>query len=529
MLLKTNKHPSADRARTSLLDDCKRVIEKECVPISDTWTMQGTSIISDGWTNIKKKSLINVIASNSRGSMFLYAEDFSDVEKTRKEISNFLLKAIDEVGSSNHLQVITDNAENCKAAGKEIEKVHKHIFWSPCVVHTLNLIFKDFAVVFPWINDTYIRGKNIVKYFINHSHAHSIFRNHSGLELLKVAKTRFGSHHMLLKRLTQCREALVTTVFVRAWKDWLNSGDERTKELGREVTAAIKDEVFWDEIDNILAITKPIYRMIKFADGEGQKMGEIYEKMDCMIGEISEVMKNNKHEIDHEKMNEIMFSRWEKMNIPVHCLGFALNPYYYDTNYLQSPAPSGKPRRAPNCDREVVQGVLKAFDKIGEDEEERRVLRHQLASFQGKEGMFGSLAAKIDAVTMSPISWWSTYGAETPQLSEIAIKILSQPISSSSAERVWSTYSYIHNIKRNRLNSVRADKLVYIHTNIRLISHFTSSYKEGPYRKWDIDAENSYLEDSMAKLDELRSKDDGIEEKSETPVISASKRKRYSD
>ncbi|KAL8156125.1 hypothetical protein AgCh_001281 [Apium graveolens] len=224
-------------------------------------------------------------------------------------------------------------------------------------------------------------------------------------------------------------------------------------------------------------------------------------------------MKNNKHEIDHEKMNEIMFSMWEKMNIPVHCLGFALNPYYYDTNYLQFPAPGGEPRRAPNCDREVVQGVLKAFDKIGEDEEERRVLRHQLASFQGKEGMFRSLAAKIDAVTMSPISWWSTYGAETPQLSEIAIKILSQPISSSSAERVWSTYSYIHNIKRNRLNSVRADKLVYIHTNIRLISRFTSSYKEGPYRKWDIDVENSYLEDSMAKLDELRSKDDGIEEK----------------
>lgn len=523
---KDYKHPSADRARTSLLDDCKRDIERECAPVSDTWLTQGTSIVSDGWTNIKKKSLINVIASNSRGSMFLYADDFSDVEKTGKEISNFLLKAIDEIGSSNVLQVITDNAANCKAAGKEIEKVHKHIFWSPCVVHTLNLIFKDFAVAFPWMSDTYIRGKNIVKYFLNHSHAHSIFRNHSGLELLKVAKTRFGSHHILLRRLTQCRESLVTTIFVRAWKDWLNSGDERTKELGREVTATIKDEEFWDEIDNILAITKPIYRMIKFADGEGQKMGEIYEKMDCMIGEISDVMKNNKRESDHEKMNEIMISRWEKMNIPMHCLGFALNPYYYDVNYLQSPAPGEESRRAPNCDREVVQGVLRAFDKIGEDEEERRVLRHQLASFQGKEGMFGSLAAKIDAVTMSPISWWSTYGAETPQLSEIAIKVLSQPISSSSAERVWSTYSYIHNIKRNRLNSVRADKLVYIHSNIRLISRFTSSYNDGPYRKWDIDAETSYLDDSVAKLDELRWKEDGLEEES---VVPASKRQRYQD
>ncbi|KAL6550574.1 hypothetical protein OROMI_021062 [Orobanche minor] len=485
---KDYKPPSADRARTSLLDDLKREVERECTPISDTWSTQGTSIISDGWTNIKKNPLINVIAANSRGSMFLYAEDFAGVEKTGKEIANFLLKAIDEVGSSNVMQVVTDNAANCKAAGKEVEKVHKHIFWSPCVVHTLNLIFKDFAVAFPWMSVTYIKGKNIVKYFINHTHAHTIFRNHSGLELLKVAKTR---------------------------------------EMGREVTDTIKSEEFWDEVDNILAITKPLYRMIRFADGEGQKMGEIYEKMDCMIGEISEVMKNNKRECDHEKMNEIMVTRWEKMNIPMHCLGFALNPCYYDNNYLQSPAPGGEPRRAPNCDLEVVQGVLEAFDKIGENEGERMVYRHQLAKFQGKQGMFGSLAAKIDAVTMSPISWWSTYGAETPELSEVAIKVLSQPISSSSAERVWSTYSYIHSVKRNRLNSVRADKLVYIHSNIRLISRFTSGYNDGPYKRWDIDPDLSYLDDSMAKLDELRWKEDGIEEENVVPA--ASKRQRYEE
>ncbi|KAL9677293.1 hypothetical protein QQ045_005521 [Rhodiola kirilowii] len=109
-----------------------------------------------------------------------------------------------------------------------------------------------------------------------------------------------------------------------------------------------------------------------------------------------------------------------------------------------------------------------------------------MAKFQGKEGIFGSNAAKEDAATMTPMSWWSTYGAETPELAEIASKVLSQPISSSSAERIWSTYSHIHNIKRNRLNANRADKLVFIHSNIRLISCFTSNYKEGPSRKWDI-------------------------------------------
>lgn len=84
---------------------------------------QGVSVVSDGWTDIKNKPLINVIASNSRGSCFLYAEDFSGVEKTGEAIAEFLLKAIDEIGPRNVLQVVTDNASNCKEAGKEFEKV----------------------------------------------------------------------------------------------------------------------------------------------------------------------------------------------------------------------------------------------------------------------------------------------------------------------------------------------------------------------------------------------------------------------
>jgi len=51
-------------------------------------------------------------------------------EKTGVAISEFLLKAIEEVDPMNVLQVVTDNASNWKAAGREIAEVHKHIFWS---------------------------------------------------------------------------------------------------------------------------------------------------------------------------------------------------------------------------------------------------------------------------------------------------------------------------------------------------------------------------------------------------------------
>ncbi|KAL2901120.1 SCAN domain-containing protein 3 [Bienertia sinuspersici] len=122
---------------------------------------------------------------------------------------------------------------------------------------------------------------------------------------------------------------------------------------------------------------------------------------------------------------------------------------------------------------------------------------------------------------MPPISWWSTYGAETPELAEVAIKVLSQPISSSSAERVWSTYSFIHNAKRNRLNSVRADKLAH--------SRFTSTYKEGPHRKWDIHPETSLIEFSSLRLEDMRWEEDLGEQPNNTTMPFACKRQRYAD
>lgn len=192
------------------------------------------------------------------------------------------------------------------------------------------------------------------------------------------------------------------------------------------------------------------------------------------------------------------------MNVPIHCLGFALSPRFYDVRYLQTPAPGGLTRRPPNLDKEVVEGIMKAFHKIAENEKEEKTLREQFVTFHMKKGMYGMLAAQVDATTMDPIDWWSTYGSETPELQEVAVRILSQPVSSSSAERNWSTYSYILNVKRNRLNSTRAEKLVCIHSNIRLQSRFCDNYKDGAYKKWDIDPEDTGLDYSSMQLEEMR-------------------------
>ena len=318
----------------------------------------------------------------------------------------------------------------------------------------------------PWLESVYNRGKTIVKFFLGHGQTIAMFRANSRLDLLKVAETRVA-------QLLDCREALATTIVLNCQKDWIKHVDVHTRKLGEEVVKTINCDDFWEGVENALNIMKPIYYLIKFADGEGPKMGEIYERMDNMMGQVKDIMATNKFKHHYPRMEQIILDRWEKMSIPLHCLAFALSPRFYDSYFLESPAPGGKARRAPNLDREVMEGVMIAFERICEDAQEQEILRKQFATFTLKKGLYSMPGAQADAVTMDVVDWWCSYGSETPELAEIAKKVLSQPISSSSAERNWSTYSYIHNVKRNRLNGMRADKLVFIHSNIRLLSRFS--------------------------------------------------------
>ena len=113
-------------------------------------------------------------------------------------------------------------------------------------------------------------------------------------------------------------------------------------------------------------------------------MGEVYERMDNMVGEIKDVMQNV-YPPYFPEVEKIVLARWEKMTIPLHCLGFALTPRFYDKNYLSTKAPSGIPRKPPNEDKEVTNGVIDAFKRISKNEKETQMLRAEYARFYMKK------------------------------------------------------------------------------------------------------------------------------------------------
>ncbi|GAB2234752.1 hypothetical protein Drorol1_Dr00004017 [Drosera rotundifolia] len=261
-------------------------------------------------------------------------------------------------------------------------------------------------------------SKNVVKFFLNHSHVLTMFRSQAKLNLLKITKIRFASHHIMLQRLLICKDELAITVILDKWTEWLKRGDEKTKRMGGLVAETILDNEYWDDVRNIIKITEPLYKLIRFADGEDSKMGEMYEKINNMFGQIKETMAGSKFEYKWDRMEAIILVRWEKINIPIHVLAFAVTPHYYDPQYLAMLAPGGLPCKPPNQDIEVAKKVMIVFGKIAETAEKARVYHEQFAHFHMRKGMFAKEHVRLDSYHSYVVTWWSTYGAETPELAD---------------------------------------------------------------------------------------------------------------
>ena len=135
---------------------------------------------------------------------------------------------------------------------------------------------------------------------------------------------------------------------------------------------------------------------------------------------------------------------------------------------------------------ELTRERLKCFKRFFLDVDVRRKVNIEFANFSdGREG-FDDLDSLNDRGQMDPKAWWLVHGINAPILQKVALKLLAQPCSSSCCERNWSTYSFIHSLKRNKMTPHRAEDLVFVHSNLRLLSRNTPQYHQEETKMWDV-------------------------------------------
>ena len=132
--------------------------------------------------------------------------------------------------------------------------------------------------------------------------------------------------------------------------------------------------------------------------------------------------------------------------------------------------------------------VLRGWAPLHEHEQSKRILNQVFRKYYLDDNTYvevlsqyqdflenrGPFADSTDpSVHVAPFhKWWDAMGGGAKALQTIARRILAQLCSASACERNWSMYSFVHNKVRNRLKHSRAEDLVYIYTNIRLLRHY---------------------------------------------------------
>ncbi|XP_057832721.2 uncharacterized protein LOC131043529 [Cryptomeria japonica] len=276
------KGPGYEKVHGTLLDKEVNRVEDALKPIRDSWTETGVTIVSDGWKDAKNRPLINVIAVSPKGAIFLKVVDCEGQVKDGQFIAEILISAIESVGPRNVVQVITDNARNCRAAGLLVEERYDHIFWTPCVVHSLNLMLQRIETKIKWIRDVYAEAEDIQMFITNHHMSQGIFRSFSNLEILKVVETCFASNTIVLRRLVKVRVALCNMVISNNWIVWKQSSSEKAEKIRERIL----NEKLWDLVTYLLSIIEPIMSMIRYTDMDRPFIGEIYDGIDSMLEKI---------------------------------------------------------------------------------------------------------------------------------------------------------------------------------------------------------------------------------------------------
>ena len=69
------RSPGYDKARTVGLDRERAKIQGALGKFTNEWNLNGVSIVSDGWKNVKGKPLTNILGVSKSGAILLSADD----------------------------------------------------------------------------------------------------------------------------------------------------------------------------------------------------------------------------------------------------------------------------------------------------------------------------------------------------------------------------------------------------------------------------------------------------------------------
>ncbi|RWR93355.1 hypothetical protein CKAN_02260300 [Cinnamomum micranthum f. kanehirae] len=380
------KMPSYHNLRTRILKNIVEEVNDFMEHYKSSWTETGCSIMSDGWTDGKQRTLINFLVYCPKGVIFLKSVDASGIRKNADALFSIFDEVVLFVGPEKVVQFITDNDATYKATGKRLAEKYRTFYWTGCAAHCIDLMLEEMAKpkLFPKNAVTIDTARKVTRFIYNHTRCLYKFRN----ELRQM----FTSN---------------------AWSAMSVSSTL----VGEEISGIVLDNSFWKNVEHIVSVSESLVKI-------GLQWG-IYMRQWTAKKAIQRRLKKKSEFLPYWR---VIDRRWEtQLHSPLHAAAYFLNPgLYFDPKFDKQ--------------REVKRGMNDVVEKLVCDDDIRDIIVRQITDYKRSHHSFGSATAVRNRAKISPENWWDQYGIDCPKLQTLAIRMISQCCSSSGCERNWSIF-----------------------------------------------------------------------------------------
>lgn len=299
------KPPSYHDIRGKYLKKKVESINSILVEHKTAWKKFGCTIMTDGWTDQKRRTIINFLVNSPMGTFFLKSIDASSISKTADKVFKMMDDIVEEVGEENVVQIVTDNAANYKLAGQMLMDKRNKLYWTPCAAHCIDLMLEDFESKIPMHKEIIASGKKITTYIYARTGLITLLHHYTeGGELIRPGITRFATSYLCLGCLNDKRGGLYRMFTSKQWKD---SQFSKTKD-GKFVENIVTNKDFWKNLIICLKGAFPLLKVLRMVDSdEKAAMGYIYEAMDQAKEEIQTSYNNNRKRYNFIKYHRLIY------------------------------------------------------------------------------------------------------------------------------------------------------------------------------------------------------------------------------
>ena len=309
------KGPSGFQIGNVYLEEEVKEVETYIVSLKQKWPEYGCTIMCDGWSSRTNKPIINFMVYSDRHMLYHTSIDTTNKSKTASYIFSLMDKVVEEVGESNVVQVVTDNEPSFKAAGKLLMEKRKHLFWTPCAAHCIDLMLEDIGKMSS-VKHTLDQAKKITSFIYNSQKLVNLMRTFTnGKELLRPGITRFATEFIAIESL-MCHQANLKQMCTSSqWSDFNREKNRRS--IASKVSDIILTDRFWKKATYVQSIMEPLVKVLKIVDQDKKPtMAIIYEVVDRAKLAIKASTK------EFQKFWDIIDYKWEtQLHRHLHAAG----------------------------------------------------------------------------------------------------------------------------------------------------------------------------------------------------------------